>query len=89
LAVFLHHCISKYTWTSPEGWNTQNQIDHILIDKHRDSGVLDVRSFRAADCDAADCLVVAKVGDRLAVNKQIAQMSYGEVQSQEVKRGRE
>jgi hypothetical protein len=33
-------------------------------------------------------LVVAKVKERLAVNKQRSQISYGEVQTQEVKRGR-
>jgi hypothetical protein len=32
--------------------------------------VLDVRSFRAADCDNDHYLVVAKVRERLAVNKQ-------------------
>jgi hypothetical protein len=32
--------------------------------------VLDVRSFRAPDCDTHYSLVVAKVKERLAVNKQ-------------------
>jgi hypothetical protein len=32
-------------------------------------------------------LVVAEVRERLAVNKQETQISYGEVQSEEVKRG--
>jgi hypothetical protein len=32
--------------------------------------VLDVRSFRAADCDTEHYLVVVKVRERLAVNKQ-------------------
>jgi hypothetical protein len=32
--------------------------------------VLDVRLFRAADCDTDHYLVVAKVRERLAVNKQ-------------------
>jgi hypothetical protein len=36
----------------------------------RHSSVLDVRSFRAADCDIDHYLVVAKVGERLAVNNQ-------------------
>jgi copper oxidase (laccase) domain-containing protein len=35
--------------------------------------MLDVRSFNAADCDADQYLVVAKVKERLAVSKQAAQ----------------
>jgi hypothetical protein len=42
----------------------------ILIARRRHSSVLDVRSFRAADCDTDHYLVVAKVRKRLAVNKQ-------------------
>jgi hypothetical protein len=36
----------------------------------RHSNILDVRSFRAADCDSDHYLVVDKVMERLAVNKQ-------------------
>jgi hypothetical protein len=42
-----------------------------LIDR-RNSSILDVRSFRAADCDTDHYLVVAKVRDRLAVSKRTA-----------------
>jgi DNA repair ATPase RecN len=67
------HCkIHKYTWTSPEG-KTHNQTDHVLIDRRRHSSILDVRSFRGADCDTDHYLVVAKVRERLAVSKQAAQ----------------
>jgi endonuclease/exonuclease/phosphatase family metal-dependent hydrolase len=62
-------------------WGNPQQIDNILVDRRRHSNVLDVRSFRAADCDSDHYVVVAKVRERLAVNKQ----RYGEVQSQEVK----
>jgi hypothetical protein len=50
-------------------WKTP-QTDHILVERRRHSNVLDVRSLRAADCDSDHCLVVAKVRERLAVNKQ-------------------
>ena len=50
-----------------------NQIDHILIDR----SIIDVRSFRGADCDTDHYLVVAKVRERLAVRKQAAHMSDG------------
>ena len=44
-----------------------------MIDRRWLSSVLDVRSFRGADCDAHHYLVIAKVRERLAVGKQAAQ----------------
>jgi hypothetical protein len=52
----------------PDG-KTHNQNDHILIDRRQHSSILDVQSFRAADCDTDHYLVVAR--ERLAVSKQI------------------
>ncbi|PNF35986.1 hypothetical protein B7P43_G02286 [Cryptotermes secundus] len=46
--------------TSPDG-KIHDQIDHILIDRRRHSSLLDVQSFKAADCDTDHYLVVAKV----------------------------
>jgi hypothetical protein len=69
--MFPHRNIHKYTWTSPDG-KAHNEIDHILVDRRRHSNVLDVRSFRAA-CDSDHYLVVTKVRERLAVNKQSSQ----------------
>jgi hypothetical protein len=66
--MFPCHRIHKYTWMSPEG-NTHNQIVHVLRDRRWHSSILDVRSFRGADCDTDHCLIVAKVGERLAVSK--------------------
>jgi hypothetical protein len=66
---FPHRNIHKYTWTSPDG-KTNSQIGNILVDRRRHSSVLYVRLFRAAHCDTDHYLVVAKVKERLAVNKQ-------------------
>jgi hypothetical protein len=70
--MFPHPNIHKFTWTSPDG-RTYNQIYHILIDRRRHPVVLDVRSFREADCDTNHYLVVAKVRERLAVSKLTTQ----------------
>jgi hypothetical protein len=74
IILFPQGNIHKYIWTSSDG-KTHNQIDPILVDRRRLSNVLDVRSFRAADCDSDHYLVVAKVRERLAVNKQGSQRS--------------
>jgi len=75
--MFPHRNIHKYTWTSPDG-NIHNLIDHVLIDRRRQSSILDVRSFRGADCDSYHYLVVAKLRKRLAVNKKAARKFEGE-----------
>ena len=59
-SMFPHRNIHKYTWTSPDS-KTHNQIDHVLIDRRWQSSVLDVRSFRGAECDTDHYLVIAKV----------------------------
>jgi hypothetical protein len=46
-----------------------------LIDKRQHSNILDVRSFRGADCDTDHCLVVAKLRERISVSKRTRQNS--------------
>jgi len=76
--MFPHRNIQKYNWTSRDG-KTHNKIDHVLMDRRWHLSVLDVRSFRGADCDTYHYLVVANVKERLAVNKQAAQRFDGEI----------
>jgi endonuclease/exonuclease/phosphatase family metal-dependent hydrolase len=63
-----HGNIKKFTWTFPDG-KTHNQIDHIFIQRRQHLSVLDVLSFKAADCDTDHYLVLEKVSERQAVSK--------------------
>jgi hypothetical protein len=68
--MFFRRNIPKYIWTPPDE-NTHNQIDHILIDGRWHSSILDIQSFKGAECDSDHYLVVAKFGERFSViNKQ-------------------
>ena len=66
-----------HTWTPPDG-KSHHQFDHILIDRRRQSSVLDVCSFRGADCDSDHYLVVENIREILEVNKQASQTLDGE-----------
>jgi hypothetical protein len=57
-------------WTSRDE-KMHNRIGHILIGRRRHSSILDVRTFRGADCDSDHYLVVAKVSERLSVSKRM------------------
>jgi len=43
--MFRHRIFRMYTWTSFDG-KTNNQTDHVLIDRKWRSSILDVQSFR-------------------------------------------
>jgi hypothetical protein len=45
----------------------------MLMYRRCHSNVLDIQSFRRADCDVDHCLVVAEVRERLSVTKQETQ----------------
>ncbi|KAJ4439470.1 hypothetical protein ANN_07594 [Periplaneta americana] len=70
--TFPHKDIHKYTWTSPDGL-THNQIDHILIDKRRHTSIVDIRTFRGADCNSDHYLVIGELRERLPVAKRVEQ----------------
>ena len=82
--MFLHRNIHKYTWTSPDG-KTHNQMDHILVDRRWHSSILDVQSFRGADCDTDHYLVIEKVREKLAVSKQATEVWWGNISFEETK----
>jgi hypothetical protein len=70
--TFSHRNIQKHIWTSPDDI-THNQIDHVLIEKRRHSNILDVRSFRGADCQTDHYLAMAKLMERISVSKRARQ----------------
>jgi hypothetical protein len=76
--MFPHRSIHEYTWTSPNR-KTHNQVDRILIDRKWHSSILDVQSFRGADCDTDHYLVAANVRERLAVSKEAEQVSWAKI----------
>jgi hypothetical protein len=67
--MFPHHKIHKHKEFSR--CKTHNQIDHDLVDRRRQSSILDVRSFRGAGCDTDHYLVAAKLREMLLVIKRI------------------
>jgi hypothetical protein len=52
-----------------------------VIGRRGHSSILDVRSFRAADCDTGHYLVIAKIRERLGVNKEKSLIPQSLIQS--------
>jgi hypothetical protein len=75
--TFPHRNIHKFNWTSPDG-KKHNEIGFILIGRRRRFSILDVQTFRAADCDTDHYLVVAKIRKRLVVSIQTRQRVHKE-----------
>jgi len=66
---FPHKDIQKQTWKSPEG-STNNQIDHVMIDKRGASNIMDARNYRGAKSDSDHYLVKVNYICRLADRKE-------------------
>jgi hypothetical protein len=62
---FPHKRIHKITWQSPDS-DTENQIDHILIDSRHASTITDIRSYRGANIDSDHYLVKIKTKQRIS-----------------------
>jgi hypothetical protein len=63
--LFPHKRIHKVTWESPDQ-TTQNQIDHITINKKWRRSLLDVRAFRGADAASDHQLIIGCVQLKIA-----------------------
>jgi len=63
-SIFPHQRIHKTTWVSPDH-NTENQIDHIYLNKRFRRSVQDVRVHRGADVASDHHLLVASLRQKL------------------------
>ncbi|XP_055586160.1 craniofacial development protein 2-like isoform X2 [Uranotaenia lowii] len=62
---FQHRLPHKYTWRSP--YQSQSQIDHVLIDSRHFSNIIEVRSCRGANIESHHYLVMVKMRPKLSV----------------------
>ena len=75
---------TAYTWTIPDG-KSHNVIVHILINMRWHLSILNVQSFKGADCVIDHYMMIAKVRERLSVRKEEAQEIDVTIQSQKPK----
>ena len=68
-ALFQHKTIHKYTRTSPDG-RMHNQIDRLFCSRKCQKSLLDVRSYKGADIQSDDSLMVPKIHLRLKATQK-------------------
>ena len=69
-SIFPHNRIHKVTWVSPDN-STENQIDHICINKKFRRSLQDVRVRRGADVASDHHLVITRVKLKLKKNPSV------------------
>jgi endonuclease/exonuclease/phosphatase family metal-dependent hydrolase len=62
---FEHKDIHKGIWNDPTG-RTENQIDHVLINKRRATIVEDVKTMRGANCDSDHFLIRTTIRHKIS-----------------------
>lgn len=70
--------IHKRTWTSPDH-RTHNQIDHVLIEKRGVSSVMNVGTYRGANCES-DHYGGIQYRCRISIRKSSKQQSLKKLQ---------
>ena len=63
-SIFPHKQIHKATWVAPDK-KTENEIDHVCINKRFKRSLIDVRAYRGAEVASDHYLVIAKLKIKL------------------------